>query len=152
MDDAAGPGPSHPCPRTPPAMPTAGSHVVIVDDDPDVCDALRFLLEADGHAARGYASAPDFLRAAPGEDIACLVLDYRLPDRNGLDLARQARALGIAAPILLIAGSPDPGLQQRAERLGIRHVLAKPLADDTLLQAIRDSLGSQDSGQPPTVS
>lgn len=48
MDDAAGTGPSHPCPRTPPAMPTAGSHVVIVDDDPDICDALRFLLEADG--------------------------------------------------------------------------------------------------------
>lgn len=80
------------------------------------------------------------------------MLDYRLPDRNGLDLARQARALGIAAPILLIAGSADLGLQQRAARLGIRHVLAKPLADDTLLQAIRDSLGPQDSGQAQTVS
>jgi FixJ family two-component response regulator len=134
-------------------MPPAESHVVIVDDDPDVCDALRFLLEADGRAACGYASAPEFLRAAPDSHIACLVLDYRLPDRNGLDLARQARALGISAPILLIAGSPDAGLQQRAQRLGIRHVLAKPLAEDRLLDAIRDSLAApQDPGNINSIS
>ena len=62
------------------------SIVAVVDDDDDVRDVLRGLLESEGHSVETFKSGQDFLANAQLETIACLVVDQRMPDMSGVAL------------------------------------------------------------------
>jgi FixJ family two-component response regulator len=117
--------------------------VYVVDDDADVLGSLRFLLETDGFNVRTFRSGAALLNAVRSTGVDCFVLDYKMPDMNGLDLAGRLRNRDIAAPVILITGYPDENISTRAEAAGVRHVLMKPLLDDSLVSRIRGAI--QDS-------
>jgi two-component system, LuxR family, response regulator FixJ len=112
--------------------------VAIVDDDAAIRDSLRFLLEVIGHPVETFASAAEFLKANT-RNIACLILDQHMPDMTGLELAERLRADGSDIPILLITGASTPTIVARAAELGINRVLAKPRADEDMLDFINAS-------------
>jgi len=58
----------------------------IVDDDAPARTAASRLLTAAGYAVRAYASGDEFLATAPPDTTGCLILDMRMPGRNGLEL------------------------------------------------------------------
>jgi two-component system, LuxR family, response regulator FixJ len=115
--------------------------VAIVDDDQAVRDSLRFLLETIGHPVETFASAAEFLKAEQ-QHLACLILDQHMPEMTGLKLAERLRADGSGIPILLITGSPSPAIVARAAELGISRVLAKPRADEDLLDFVNATRSS----------
>jgi FixJ family two-component response regulator len=115
----------------------------VVDDDADVLGSLRFLLETDGFNVRTFRNGAALLNAVRSTGVDCFVLDYKMPDMNGLDLAGRLRNRDIAAPVILITGYPDENISVRAEAAGVRHVLLKPLLDDSLVSRIRGAI--QDS-------
>jgi FixJ family two-component response regulator len=117
--------------------------VYVVDDDADVLGSLRFLLETDGFNVRTFRNGAALLNAVRSTGVDCFVLDYKMPDMNGLDLAGRLRNRDIAAPVILITGYPDENISVRAEAAGVRHVLLKPLLDDSLVSRIRGAI--QDS-------
>jgi FixJ family two-component response regulator len=110
--------------------------VAIVDDDEAVRHSLRFLLEVLGHKVETFASAAEFLKAGPG-DLMCLIVDHHMPTTTGLDFAERLRVDGNKVPIMLITGSPTPGIYARAAKLAIE-VLEKP-PDEALLLAFIDA-------------
>ena len=110
--------------------------VAVVDDDPDVLDSLRFLLETAGHVVETYASAARFLAEAEPARLACLVLDEHMPQVTGLDLLAQLRARGLATPTFLVTARPSLALARRAMELGVLDVFEKPLTQDDLLARI----------------
>jgi FixJ family two-component response regulator len=117
--------------------------VYVVDDDADVLGSLRFLLETDGFNVRTFRNGAALLNAVRSTGVDCFVLDYKMPDMNGLDLAGRLRNRDIAAPVILITGYPDENISARAEAAGVRHVLLKPLLDESLVSRIRGAI--QDS-------
>jgi two-component system, LuxR family, response regulator FixJ len=123
-----------------PAMsPPAKQMVYVVDDDAGVLGSLRFLLETDGFAVRTFRSGAAVLNAAP-TDADCFVIDYKMPDINGIDLVGKLRSRDIAAPVILITGYPDANISNRAAAAGVKHVLRKPLLDDSLVKQIRGAI------------
>ena len=68
-----------------------------------------------------------------------------MPDMNGLDLASRLRDREIAAPIILITGYPDENISTRAAAAGVRHVLLKPLLDESLVKRIRGVIHERSS-------
>jgi two-component system, LuxR family, response regulator FixJ len=113
--------------------------VAIVDDDHDVLDSLKFLLEVIGHQVAIYTSAEAFLEdrdSAP----ACLIIDQHMPRMTGLDLAERLRNDRVSIPILLITGSPSPAIVARAALLGIVKVLEKPPEEADLLNFVNACL------------
>ena len=114
--------------------------VYVVDDDADVLGSLRFLLETDGFDVRTFRSGAALLRAVRPTDADCFVIDYKMPDMNGVDLTSRLRNRDIAAPVILITGYPDQNISARAEAVGIRHVLRKPLLEDSLVTRIRGAI------------
>jgi two-component system response regulator FixJ len=112
--------------------------VAIVDDDAAIRDSLRFLLEVIGHPVETFASAAEFLKADI-RNIACLILDQQMPEMTGLELAERLRADDSDIPILLITGASTPAIVARAVELGINRVLAKPRADEDMLDFINAS-------------
>lgn len=113
--------------------------VVIVDDDAAVVSSLRFALETEGVAVRGYGTAAALLADIDPSSTGCLVLDYLLPDIDGLELLRTLRAMGVSAPAILITTNPGPTLRRRAETERVA-IVEKPLLGNTLVDAIRSSL------------
>jgi two-component system, LuxR family, response regulator FixJ len=112
----------------------------VVDDDAGVLGSLRFLLETDGFTVRTFRSGAAVLNTVLSTGVDCFVVDYKMPDMNGIDLAIRLRGLNITAPVILITGYPDDNISARAAAAGVNHVLHKPLWDDSLVKRIRDAI------------
>ena len=112
--------------------------VAVVDDDPDVRDSLRFLLDVMGHPVETFASAAEFLNTAM-QSPACLILDNQMPNMTGLELVETLRARGMGIPVLLMTGSLSPAVVARAAALSIDRVIEKPPCDEALMGFINTS-------------
>jgi two-component system response regulator FixJ len=112
--------------------------VAVVDDDTAVCDATRFLLEAYNFDVLTFLNGADFLRENP--DVACVIVDYRMPGMDGLDVIAELRQRGSTVPAIMITGTRFPALERRVAELGVQQVLQKPISDQMLLCAIREEL------------
>ncbi|WGD49962.1 response regulator [Bradyrhizobium sp. CB1650] len=121
---------------SPPAKPT----VFVVDDDAAVLGSLRFLLEADGFAVRTFKNATALLNAAGTSGADCYVIDYKMPDINGIELAGRLRKSDRDAPVILITGYPDANISTRAAAAGVKDVVLKPLLDENLVKRIRRAI------------
>ena len=122
-------------------MPLAAQPTVyVVDDDADVLGSLRFLLETDGFEVRTFGNGAALLNAVRSTGVDCFVIDYKMPDMNGIDLARRLRNRDIAAPVILITGYPDENIPAKAAAVGVRDVLLKPLLEESLVSRIRGAI------------
>lgn len=112
------------------------SCVVIVDDDPDVREALSSLLKSVGLQVKALASLPEFWKTGRPEGPTCLVLDVRLPGQSGLDFQRELAAAKIDVPIIFITAYADISMSVQAMKRGALEFLTKPVRDQDLLDAI----------------
>lgn len=120
--------------------PPAKSTVYVVDDDPGVLGSLRFLLEADGFEIKTFRSGAALLKAGAAKGPDCFVIDYKMPNMNGIDLANQLRDRGVVAPIILVTGHPDENIPAMAAAAGVRDVLLKPHLEENLATRIRNAI------------
>jgi FixJ family two-component response regulator len=120
-----------------PIAPDDRPALLIVDDDPDVLKALTFMADARGFRVEhcGTAWAAIALVGA-GRRFACLVIDQRLPDHQGIDLLAMLRGRGVATPAVLITTEPSAPLRRQAAAAGVP-IVEKPLLDEALLTQIR---------------
>jgi len=117
-------------------MPEALDTVIVVDDDPQVRDALGRLLRSVGLGARLHGSVSEFLDAGRPDGAACMVLDVRLPGKSGLDLQHELIDAGLSLPIIFITGHGDIPMSVKAIKDGAVEFLTKPFRDQDLLDAI----------------
>jgi FixJ family two-component response regulator len=115
--------------------------VFLVDDDHSVRKALARLIRAAGYEIKTFASAREFIESKPiNTEVACLVLDVRLPGLNGLDLQEALRAAKVPIPIVFITGHGDIPMSVQAMKAGAVDFLPKPVRAETLLPAIEQAL------------
>jgi len=111
--------------------------VFIVDDDADVRDSLRALLESAGFAVEDYDSATGFLAGMSPRDGACLVADIRMPDMDGLTLQEELVKRQADLPVIIVTGHGDVPLAVRAMKAGAIDFIEKPYDDELLLSSVR---------------
>lgn len=121
-------------------MPPVSEIVLIVDDDAAVRGALKFALEVEGFRVRLYDGSAALLADGDLPVRGCLVVDYRMPGIDGLELVEMLRARKVGLPAILISGRVNRQLRSRAERAGVIRVLEKPLSDTALIESIRLAL------------
>ncbi|MGJ4887466.1 response regulator [Bradyrhizobium sp. HKCCYLRH3099] len=126
--------------------------VYVADDDADVLGSLRFLLEADGFDVRTFRSGTALLKASTQAPVDCFVVDYKMPELNGVELTERLRKQGATAPVVLITGHYDDRLEARAAAVGIQDFLLKPLLDDNLVKRIRKAIANDHSATAQRVS
>jgi FixJ family two-component response regulator len=123
-------------------MPGESDVVLVVDDDTAVRGALKFALEVEGFRVRAYNGPVALLGENNLPRFGCLVVDYRMPVIDGLELISVLRERGVTAPALVITGRSSKDLEAQATKLGIREVLEKPLPDGALVAAVRAAMAS----------
>ncbi len=124
------------------------SRVYIVDDDEAARDSLAVLLETQGYAAAGFASAHAFLAAAPALPPGVLVADIRMPGMDGLELQQRLDEQALFFPTIVVTGHGDVPLAVRAMKAGAIDFIAKPFAADAILAAITAGLARLSAPQP----
>jgi two-component system response regulator FixJ len=115
--------------------------VHVIDDDDAARDSLAFLFRTADVDVRTYASATEFLAAAPSLTGGCVVTDVRMPQMDGLELLRRLRALDLALPVIVMTGHGDIPLAVEAMKAGAIDFFEKPFSDDAMLAAVRRALG-----------
>ncbi|MEV6298002.1 response regulator [Actinoplanes sp. NPDC051861] len=120
--------------------------VLVVDDEEDLRDIMRRMLERRGYATLA-AGEPDeaipICRDHPGE-IDALITDLTLPGVSGGDLARTVRGLRPGIGVVFVSGLPKDIAVSKGQ-IGEDDVLVKkPFTADALLQALKDALSPND--------
>jgi two-component system, LuxR family, response regulator FixJ len=111
--------------------------VAIVDDDESVRKSTRRLIQSFGYRAEAFASGAEFLASPLAVRTACLVLDVRMPDMDGLEVQRQLTARHLHVPVVFISGRASDDEERRARAAGAVDFLRKPLAAATLLEVLQ---------------
>jgi RNA polymerase sigma factor (sigma-70 family) len=111
--------------------------VLVIDDDPDVREGIRTLLESVNLQSRSFGSAQEFLRCQIPDQVSCLILDVRLPGLDGLELQTNVR---IDIPVIFITGHGDIPMSVKAMKAGAVEFLAKPFREQELLDAVQIAL------------
>lgn len=104
------------------------ARILIVDDEATLRTVLGAILEDAGYAVESAASSEDALRMLNQQPCDALVVDKNLPAMNGIDLAREALARGVARRVVMITGYPSTGSVVEAINAGIAGYLVKPFA------------------------
>jgi two-component system response regulator FixJ len=115
--------------------------IFIVDDDADVRDSLRALLESADFDVADYDSAKAFL-AAPVPRGGCVIADIRMPDMDGLEMQEELAKRNIEVPVIVVTGHGDVPLAVRAMKAGAADFIEKPYDDEVLLGSVRRALAS----------
>src|SRR6266850_214032 len=114
--------------------------VYVVDDDRDVREGLKSLLESVGLRTQTFESTAEYLRGKRVDDVSCLILDVRLPGLSGLDFQAELSRAQIVMPIIFITGYGDIPMTVRAMKAGAVEFLTKPVREQDLLDAVRIAL------------
>lgn len=114
--------------------------IAIVDDDEPLREALGSVLKAAGFSIDTFASAEEFLNSPNREEIACLILDVRLPGMSGIELQRRLFEAGDATPIIFVTAHGDASLRDVLIKAGAAGFLNKPVRSDSLLREIYAAL------------
>lgn len=146
----------HPTPSTPTATaasgPTAGAHVLLIDDDLLVLRTSERLLERAGFrvtvASSGFAARE--LLARDTGDIDVIVTDVVMPGMSGPQLITERRAVGDARPVVYISGYTGDAMPLSLVPEAAAILVSKPFSSATLVQAIgramAESAGRERSG------
>ena len=120
--------------------------VLVVDDDPDICWVLERLVEGLKAQCIRALDCQGALQAARLNRLALVLLDAKLPDIDGLELARQIHCVAPGVPIMLISGyfyKDDPIIQAALDQELIYGFVEKPFSHTEIIAAIENALSSQ---------
>ncbi len=122
------------------ALADGPASVFIVDDDAQVREALRSVIEDDGRTAAVYGSSEEFLDAYRPTTGACLLIDAYLPGMGGIALLQRLHGAGHHLPAIMITGSSDVPMAVAAMKAGASDFIEKPVHRDELLASIDRAL------------
>ena len=122
--------------------------VLVVDDDPDICWALEHVLGGLGAQCIRALDGQTALQAARLNRPTLALLDAKLPDIDGLELARNIRIADPGILVLVVSGyfyRDDPTIQSALEQRLIHGFIEKPFSHMEVIETVKSALSSQEA-------
>lgn len=114
--------------------------ILVVDDESIVLDSCQLVLRAEGFEVLLLPSADEALEAMEKDDFAILLVDLKMPGRDGIYFIREARKKRPKIPIIAMSGYPTTETIEEAVRTGAVTFIAKPFTPDELVEKVREIL------------
>lgn len=119
----------------------SSKRVLIVDDDLEIVEAVRYALEGAGHRVLVARDGNQGLALAEREDPDLMILDMMMPKRSGFLVLEKIRRLrDEPLPVIMITGNEGSRHKAYAELLGVSDYIRKPFAMDRLMEAVQKLL------------
>jgi FixJ family two-component response regulator len=113
-----------------------GALVAVIDDDEAICGSVARLLSTQGYRVQTYTNPREYLEESDAISPACVLVDLRMPDLDGLSLFRATRAGGVEVPTIFMTASGDVPVIVEAMKEGAIDLLAKPFTASALSEAV----------------
>ncbi|MGR3468462.1 MAG: response regulator transcription factor [Shimia sp.] len=122
-----------------------GKRVLLIEDEPNISEAIRFILSRDGWAVDTHADGATALDAVARVAPDIIVLDAMLPNRSGFEILRDLRAQPEtqALPVLMLTARGQTKDREMAEAAGASHYMTKPFANAEVLEQVRALAGAR---------
>lgn len=111
--------------------------ILVVDDDAIVIKSCRRILESEGFEVSTVPSAEQALEAVKNSDFDLLLIDVKMPERDGMYLLREIKKNWPEMPSIVMSGYPTPETIAEVLRLGASLFIPKPFRPDELMKSVR---------------
>ncbi len=128
-------------------METMSAHLLIVEDDSEMRDLLRKVLEKEGYSVSVAGDCHEATASLSKRLFDLVVSDMLMPGDGGLELLRSIRESHPTLPVIIITAFGDWGSYSRALELGAAAFISKPLKLAELISAIQTALAGRGAGQ-----
>ena len=120
-----------------------GKKVLLIEDEPNITEAIRFILSRDGFAVDTHADGSTALDAIRARAPDMVILDVMLPNRSGFDILRDLRAEARTRdlPVLMLTARGQKRDRELAERYGASRFMTKPFSNADVLASVRELTG-----------
>ncbi len=114
-------------------------HVMLIEDEPHIAEAIRFILVRDGFAVTVLADGAGAAGAIKAQGTDLVILDLMLPGQSGMDilLALRADPATAALPVMMLTAKGQGRDRDAAERAGVSRFMTKPFSNAEMLAAVR---------------
>ena len=123
-------------------------NIVVVDDEPSIVLMCRRVLEAQGHTVHGFTNVQEALGQLEVEAADLLVVDYKMPDLNGIEFIERAWSLRPGLRVVMITAHGTREVIGQATQSGVQNVLLKPFTPKELVQGVTAALDDTDAPGP----
>lgn len=119
------------------------ARVLLIEDEPNISEAIRFILSRDGCEVTSLANGFGAIQAVRDGQPDLVILDLMLPGISGLEILAQLRADAAtqSLPVLMLTAKGQGRDREAAERAGANHFMTKPFSNDEMRATVRALTG-----------
>ncbi|MHC4922592.1 MAG: sigma-54-dependent transcriptional regulator [Planctomycetota bacterium] len=121
-------------------MPESPGSILVVDDEADIREALEMVLRYEKYEVQTAADGDACLTALDGGSIDAVLLDVKMPGRDGLEILEEIRNRRPDMPVVMISGHADRATGWEAAKRGAFDFLDKPLDEGQVLVTVRNAM------------
>lgn len=118
-----------------------GKKIIVIDDDEGILKTF-FLLFNLNYRVYLAKNAEEALERFKSVSFDLIIVDYKLPQMNGLEMISRFRSLGYEGPVILISAYPEAIRHEDLKKYGVNQLFLKPLDLEALESSIHDLLGT----------
>ncbi|WP_121061518.1 response regulator transcription factor [Chachezhania antarctica] len=117
-----------------------GRKVLLIEDEANIAEAIRFLLAREGWQVEVHADGTDAVDVIRASAPDLVILDVMLPGKSGMDVLQELRANGPmrSLPVLMLTARGQSRDREMAEQAGASRFMTKPFSNAEVLTAVRD--------------
>ena len=122
----------------------AGKTVLIIEDEPNIIEAISFILSRDGSTVHTHSNGQTAIEAVAERAPDLIVLDVMLPGRSGYDILKDLRSAEATAqtPVLMLTARGQLKDREMALEFGANMFMTKPFSNADVLNAVRELAAS----------
>jgi two-component system OmpR family response regulator len=115
-----------------------GKRVLLIEDEPNIIEAIRFILSRDGWIVETHADGASAVAAVGKKRPDIIILDVMLPGKSGFDILRDLRADPdhAALPILMLTARGQKKDRDMAQAAGVSAFMTKPFSNSEMLETV----------------
>ncbi|NIZ59911.1 two-component system response regulator [Sedimentitalea sp. CY04] len=117
-----------------------GRHVVLIEDEPNIIEAIRFLLTREGWTVDAHSDGSDAVEVIKAANPDLVILDLMLPGKSGMEIIKDVREEENLRnlPVLMLTARGQARDRDMAEKAGVSRFMTKPFSNTEVLAAVRD--------------
>ncbi len=114
--------------------------VLIIDDEKEICESIKMILEYEGYVVNAYTSAIQGLKFFEENQVACLLLDIQMPEMNGFEVLKKVKQSNPSIAVIIISAHGSIENAIKATKLGAFDFIEKPIDREKLLISVRNAV------------
>lgn len=117
-----------------------GKHVLVIEDEPNIIEAISFILSRDGWTVDTHSNGHDAVDVVRAKSPDLVILDVMLPGKSGYDILTELRSGAETAdlPVLMLTARGQTKDRDLAEKIGASRFMTKPFSNAEVLEALRE--------------